>query len=362
MTRGATIIGIAAAAFSLALPAAASADEGVPPDFFGVVPQEVLTLEDYARLADGRVGTVRLPLNWAAHQQVKGKCQGEAQVGVCTWVYLDEIMARLAIAGVRAVPVLYGSPGFVSGKHTNRPPLGKGLDGWKAFVRAAAQRYGHGGFFWRGYSDAYGAKPQPIDEWQVWNEQNAEQFWYPHPNARRYATLLKATAKALRQGDRSARVVLGGMFTDAKLSIGAFMRRLYKVKGIKRAFDELAVHPYARTIKELEKQIHSARRAVRRGHDRDAGIRVTELGWSSKEGDHRLMVGREAQARLLEGAFRLVTDKREAWNITGVNWFALRDTTNKFTCDFCLDSGLLEVGGEAKPAWGAFKKFSRPGG
>jgi hypothetical protein len=359
MVRG-TMITVTAIAAALMLGTSAGAAKGVPDDFYGVVPQEPFSGSDYQRLTEGRVGTVRIPFLWGFHQAVKGRCQARKQIGVCNWLAMDEVMARLALAGVRPVANLYGSPYFVYGKHPTKPPLGKALKGWKRFLTAAAKRYGPGGIFWRSFGDAYGSKPQPVTEWQVWNEPNSDQFWHPRPNPRRYAKLVKASSRALKDGDRSARVVLGGMFTDAEIPFGAFMRRFYRVDGVRSAFDEAAVHPYARTVKRMGRRLKQARRTLRRNHDRHAGIRITELGWSSATGDNWLMRGPEGQAKLLREAFELITEKRARWNITGVNWFALRDTKNKDTCAFCHDSGLLQVGGGSKPAWEAFKRFSDP--
>jgi len=340
------------AAAAMALAPAASAKKA-PRSFFGVVPQEPLAGTDYSNLADARVGTVRLPFNWASIQQVKGKCRSEPQVGVCSWTVTDDIVANLASAGIRVLPILYGSPRFVS-KYPSKPPLGKGLARWKAFLKSVAERYGRKGVFWRGFDDS-GARPVPITDWQVWNEPNSKQFWHPDPNARRYAALVKASARALRNGDRKADVVLGGMFADAKVPIGSYMRRFYRVKRIGRSFEELAIHPYAATLKGLKRQIGKARRAARG----KTQIRVTELGWSSKNGNHPLMKGRKGQANLLRKAFRLLSGHRKRWHITGVNWFALRDTSNRATCQFCRQSGLIEENGTAKPAWKTFKRFSK---
>jgi hypothetical protein len=61
---------------------------------------------------------------------------------------------------------------------------------------------------------------------------------------------------------------------------------------------------------------------------------------------------------MLGKAFRLLAKRRGRWHITGVNWFALRDTDRRDTCDFCRKSGLFEVGGQAKPAWREFMKVA----
>lgn len=336
---------------ALTLPSAAAAKKA-PRSFYGVVPQEPMTGGDYSRLAESGAGTVRIQFNWSAIQQVKGKCRGDVQVGICSWTVTDDILANLANAGIRAVPYFYGTPYFVS-KNSTKPPLGKGESRWKAFLKAAAERYGRNGHFWRAYDD-YGAKPVPITDWQIWNEPNSKQFWHPDPNPRRYAELVKISAKALRNGDRKADVVLGGMFADAKVPLVGFMRGFYRSKGIGKRFDELAIHPYSASISGLKRQLRLARKAAR-GKTK---IRITEMGWSSKKGSHPLMKGPNGQAKMLKKSVRLLAKKRRSWNISGFNWFALRDTSNRFTCSFCRKSGLLEKNGNPKPAWRAYLKLA----
>jgi hypothetical protein len=356
----------------LALPAVAGAQK--PPDeFYGVIPQEPLTGEDYARIAEANVGTVRIPFDWPAVQYVRGECQPTPQVGVCNWAQMDSVVGNLAQVGARVMPILYGSPSFISKKGNKAPLKGAGLEGWRAFLHAAAARYGRNGVFWQGGGVVppddggggggggyIGEQPRgaagvlPITDWQVWNEPNSAQFWHGDPDPRKYAAFVRASANALRAGDPMADVVLGGMFADAKLPIVPYMNEFYRVKGIDRSFDDLAIHPYAQDIKDLKRQIGAARKAARKG----TAIRVTEIGWSSRNGGHRLNVGTDGQAEMLSKAFRLLTKNRRAWNISGINWFALRDTTNKATCRFCLRAGLLKVDGRPKPAWSVFTRFS----
>jgi hypothetical protein len=264
---------------------------------------------------------------------------------------MDVAMAPLALAGVRAVPNFYGRPAYAYGKHASKPPRGKLLDRWKSVVRASAARYGKGGI-----SDGYGTKPHPVTEWQVWNGPNTEQFWHPRPQPKRVC----AAREGVRRGPRArgARLVLAGMFPDAKVSFNDFMHRLYEVTGIRGSFEEVAVHPYASTVKALDaSSIRCERRCAA------TAILTQESGspsWAgcSKDGEHRLRKGLEGQARLLRSAFELVKDKRARWNLTGVSWFALRDTASTYACEFCTDSGLLDLGAAPKPAWEAFKAFS----
>jgi hypothetical protein len=83
------------------------------------------------------------------------------------------------------------------------------------------------------------------------------------------------------------------------------------------------------------------------------------MGWGSGRGGHPLNQGKKGQARMLNKSFGLLSRKRGAWNITGVNWFTYQDTNSKDVCRFCRDAGLFNVHGEPKPSWRAFKKFTR---
>ena len=355
--RGALTI-LACALCALALTPATAGAKKAPKGFFGVVTQEALTGADYERIAEGRVKTVRIALSWASVQQVPGQCQAVEQAGICTWAAMDDIAGRAAQAGARILPVLAGSPSFVSKNPKNPPIKGQDAKRWKAFLSAVAERYGRGGRFW-GVFDDYGAKAYPITDYQIWNEQNSKQGWQGPPEPRKYAKLLKISSKAIRKKDRKADIVLGGMFGDSKVTLTSYMRQLYRVKRVKRYFDTIALHPYAPQIGDLKRQLRQARSAARRGNDRKAKIRITELGWSSKNGSHPLMKGRSGQAKMLKKAFRLLQKRRGRYNIDGISWFALQDTDNKATCKFCLHSGLLETNNKAKPSWRAFKKFSK---
>jgi hypothetical protein len=354
--RSLTISLLVALAATLA-PAAATA-RPTPKGFFGVVSQEPLRAKDFANMADGRVGSVRVAMNWASVQQVDGLCQADVQVGICSWTLTDYLVGRAADAGVTVLPILAGPPSFVS-ENPRHPPI-EGYDAarWRAFVAAAAARYGPGGYYWERYS-VYGAKPRPITEWQVWNEQNGKLGWEGRPNARKYARLLEISATAIRGAQPEARIALGGMFGDAVVPFSEYMRRLYRVKGVERWFDTISLHPYAPQLADLRNQLENARRIARRAGDRDAMLRVTEIGWSSANGGHRLMRGAKGQARMVKRSFRLFKQKRARYNLTGVNYFALQDTKNKSTCRFCLRSGLFKLNGKPKPAWRAFKVFSK---
>jgi polysaccharide biosynthesis protein PslG len=337
---------LVAAAVLVATPASA---RKAPKGLFGVVAQELPRGSDYNRMREGDVGTLRMSFHFQSVQQVPGTCQADRQIGVCSWTVLDGIVGNAAAAGTRILPTLTA----------NSPPLkGTAKSRWRAFLTAAAKRYGPDGIFWRSY-EAYGAKAVPIKEWQVWNEPNSKQFWPGRPRAKQYAKLLKVSDKALRKGHGKAHVVLAGMFGDAKVPIVTYLRALYRVKRVERHFDSIALHPYAPKIGALKRQIRETRRTAKRGGDRKVGLELTELGWSSAKGGHPLMKGKGGQAKMLKKSFRLLARKRKKWNISGVSWYSLRDSRNEALCRFCKKSGLLNNSGKPKPAFRAFKKIAR---
>ena len=125
------------------------------------------------------------------------------------------------------------------------------------------------------------------------------------------------------------------------IDLPKFLRSLYRVKGIERHFDALAIHPYGPDLDRVKFQVDWALDEMRRAGDRRADLRITEIGWASDRAHRQLGVGRKGQAKLLEKSFSLFERKRRKWNLTGVNWYAWQDTDEPGFCDFCMRSGLV---------------------
>jgi hypothetical protein len=332
----------------------------LPPSAIGIAPQATLDAHDYEGLAEAGVGIVRAPLNWPSLQAEPGDCKPEPAVDVCNWAAMDELVGNAALSGARVLPVVAGVPEFVS-EHASEPPLGgEALRGWRDFLRAAVRRYGPGGAFWTNefVRAPFKGEPQPITEWQVWNEPNGKVHFHPRPSARRYGKLLKVTSEALRGVDPEAEIVLGGMFGSARIPQPIFLRRLYRVRAIKRHFDAIALHPYAVKIRGLDRQVRRARREARRARDRKVGLWVTELGWGSGKGGHRLEIGPQRQAARIVNAFDLLGRQRERWNVEGVILFTWQDRRDGLVCRFCRHAGLFDAVDRSKPAWEAFKQVT----
>ena len=89
-----------------------------------------------------------------------------------------------------------------------------------------------------------------VDTWEIWNEPNVGyRFWKPREDGAEYARLLAAAYPAVKRGNPSATVLLGGLFyhyegivTDA---ITFLSDAFTSDPDLGRWFDVLALHPYA---------------------------------------------------------------------------------------------------------------------
>jgi hypothetical protein len=352
---------LALLALTIALAGAATAQARLPRDFFGIVPQTSVSAADTNRMRHGGVDLMRVPVTWAAIQPTP--------TAAFEWGGLDQIVATAARSRIRIVPFLYGTPRWLARRETTLPVnSGRQRQGWAAFVRAAAERYGTRGEFWREHWRGSGdyVPRRPIRDWQIWNEENF--FYFTQPvSVGRYARLLRISHRALKRGDRRARLVLGGLFGNPKgrppraMDAAAFLDRLYRSRGIKGSFEGVALHPYAADTRELRSLTERLRRVVRRNRDPGARLYITEMGWGSQRNPRRVSfeVGWRPQARELRRSYRYLIRNSRRLNLKQVHWFTWKDISG--ACSFCDSTGLFRRGDrfKPKPAWHAFTRLAR---
>jgi hypothetical protein len=179
-----------------------------------------------------------------------------------------------------------------------------------------------------------------------------------------YARMVKAAGTAIHAVDPEADVILGGTWGPASakkvvLPNKAYLKKLYSVKGIKKAFDSLALHPYASNTGAALAQLKEVRRVAKREGDRNVGTWVTEIGWATDGPKKNPYVkGMDGQAKLL----RKTLGKFEApkFNLKGVFWYSWRDLPGgELICDWCGYAGLRNVDGSPKPAWSEFSTLAK---
>ena len=331
----------------------------VPSGFFGMVNQNASSPADMKRMEGGGVEFLRLPLPWDQVQTTRN--------GPLNWSYIDSQVKHAAEAGVKVLPFIYSSPGWLTSKYTKLPVASsKQISAWKTFMKAAVRRYGPNGDFW---STKNGNVPpsttQPIRVWQIWNEVNFHYFAEP-VSPTNYAKLLKVTKPALRSVDPKAKIMLSGLYGSPNgssrkaMDADKFLARLYAARA-KPNFDSVALHPYSPTTHQLKLLVTGFRKVLTRNGDRGTPMNITELGWGS---DSATVFGKGSlggQARQLKSGYSYLIKARRKLNLRSVYWFSWRDMPKSTpTCNFCYRSGLFKsgTGFKAKPAWNAFRSFS----
>jgi hypothetical protein len=292
----------------------------------------------------------------------------EHNPGRFNWTVADKAVGSLASRGIRLLPILYGTPNWLA-KEPNVPPIGsqQERDAWRQFLREAVKRYRPGGTYWTDrYATDHPGKPAlPIQTWQIWNEPNLGSHWSPTSSPGEYAGLLKHSDEAIEDADPKAKVMFAGMPGYSNdINSWDYLRRVYRKHGVRKAFDSVALHPYGHTVHQMLAETQRVRKVMRKNGDGHKPLWVTEIGWGSlpeKATPYHLTKGKKGQARILKHAFKALKRKRHDWHIKRVLWFNFRDPRGGGVdrCSFCSSAGLLNFDFSPKPAWSAFRKFTR---
>jgi hypothetical protein len=310
------------------------------------------------------IGSLRFPIYWSL---------AEPAPGVFDWASTDAFLISTARYGFGRLPFIWGSPSWVARAPSRRchfPRLRcetlrlpvhsfRQRRAWSEFLRALVGRYGPSGTFWALHPEV---RRDPIRNWQIWNEENDHRFG--EASAGGYAALLRVSAPAIRSVDPDARIVLGGLYAKPRvkpsLPATTFLRRLYRRRGVKRLFDDAALHPYMPNPSAMATQIAALRAVMKRHGEGYKGLYVTEFGWGSQtraEGGDKFERGPATQAAYAESSWKILFANRRRWNLRGAFWFTWRDIPAAVTrCDFCDSNGLLDLNGYPKPALGSFAR------
>ncbi len=348
---------------ALLIAPAAGAVPKAPNGFLGIVPQEGLTHTDTKRMKRGKVSNIRIAVAWSQIQS--------ENANQFNWLEFDRMMRAAALEGLRVMPTLYATPTWLSGNYTNLPIKNSNqLEKWRKFVKAAVDRYGSKGEFWKEENEGNSSLPKkPVQEWQIWNEANFHYFATP-VSASKYGRLLDASAKVIHQADPKGKVVASGLFAKPKgpkkkaVDATSFIRQVAR-SSKRNSIDSIAIHPYAKDTKTLKKIMVQFRTAARKAGLGSKPIQVTEIGWASGKKKNAFLTGsKKAQSKQLRSAFNYLISQRRRLGLQRVYWYAWRDSDPKGeSCSFCYTIGLFGYRKSdklvAKPAWRQFVKYTR---
>jgi polysaccharide biosynthesis protein PslG len=329
----------------------------------GVVPQRQLDGDDLARMKATGLESMRLWFSWGVV---------EPEHGQYDWGSLDFAVAGAASQELRVLPFLFGEPDWAAHLDghdcgdeclTYAPSSTDTREAYAAFAKAAVDRYGPDGAFWKAHPEL---PYVPIQSWQIWNEQNSPVFFRPRVDPESYAALLETAASKIRAADPDAEIVLGGVFSARDTDEGVvgsanYLEQLYRVPDVTDSFDAIAVHPYAGRVPQVFAQVDAMREAASEAGDASVGLWVTELGWASDgPPDENLVTTPEGQATNLERSLGTLIDRRDEYRLRGIYWYSWRDTEpGEAVCAWCGYSGLIGRDGEPKPAYEAMRMVAQ---
>ncbi len=348
----------------------AGSAQAVPAKFWGVVPQQVPSDEQFQLLKRGGVDSMRIHIDWGSVQSSPG--------APLDWSGADTTVRKAANAGIEVLPFLTGAPswavphvfvpgtGKTSKAPAHLPAAGAAAGAWANFIKGAVLRYGPNGTFW---AENPIVPKRPIRAWQIWNEENFKYF-VAKPNPAEYGKLVKLSSSALRSVDTGAQTILGGMFALPKgcrskakpkkaWCAHDFLQEMYRTTpGIKSRFQGVALHPYSYFFPELRPRIEEFREVLKANKDAAKALWITELGWSSQPPTRTNLFakGLGGQASQLKGAFSLLSDNQVKWKVKRTYWFSVDDQES--SCNFCDGSGLFAQGFVPKKSWFTYVKFA----
>lgn len=364
--RGLALALLLAIASTLILAARA---EALPAKFWGVVPQEAMTMEQNERLTRGGVDSVRIPFEWGSLQPRRN--------APIDWGGPDLVIERSVLAGLDVLPTVAGVPSWavnyrrVPGGRGAKAPArlptrGSAASAWRKLLRQAVLRYGPRGSFWRQHPEL---PKRPIRFWQIGNEPNFKYF-IAKPSAAEYGKLVMMSYASIHGADRGARIVLAGLFGEPAgcrrekrpLSPCAddFIDQMYRrTPGLRKRFIGVSLHGYTSVWQGLRPQVERMRAVLKQHRDAGKGLWITELGWSSRPPEPNRNVfakGVNGQRNQLKGAFGLLKRKQRQWRVKRVYWFSVDDLAD--SCNFCNGTGLFGEGFKPKKAWYAYTRFA----
>ncbi len=336
---------------ALYAPAAAPAAPVAPPGFFGVDGTNPAS-DDFRFMARGDVGIYRAVIPFGAIKPRPGQPYN--------WSYPDYLVLEAARSGIDLLPILYGSPPWIS-RELSAPPIHSqaARDEWRQFLVAITARYGPGGNFWR----LHPYQPRrPIRVWQVWNEPNSITWWGPRPNPRQYAGLLRRSERAIHSVDPAARILTAGLVAHptnrSAISGRTYLSKLFSQRDMAGVADGVAYHPYSSSVKGVRRQLAGARKTLRRGPGARLPIWMTEVGWgTSGPRDHPLVKSPRGQDRALRETFEMVLRQRGKLGIERALWYHWSDESDDL-CLWCETSGLLDSRLQPKRIFGTFRSIA----
>lgn len=291
-------------------------------------------------MQDARIRSVRIAIRWTVVEPRRGQWD---------FAKVDEVVRALRAAKIDILATLMSVPPWASGVNPAQvkgfydtfPP--RQMDDWREFVRQTVSRY---------HSD--------IRFWEIWNEENGSDFYKPLPDAPQYVGLLKAAHDTIKEVDRHAVVVLGGLQMNGIIAnpwlpvkTENFLQKIYDAGG-RPYFDVVNIHPYVLATPDQGPSycaalVRGTVAVMQKNGDGRKPLWITETGLPTGNG-----VTEQMQADHLTGIYR---ELGKIPQVKAIYWFLLRDLDHPVSGG--EDSmGIIAADGRRKPAFAAIRKVA----
>ncbi|MGD0196591.1 MAG: beta-galactosidase [Solirubrobacteraceae bacterium] len=334
----------------------------VPHDFLGIVDELLPSVSDYWKVQDLKamrragVEILRQDFDWAAI---------EPRQGTYDFAGTDALISAAAKAGVRVLAVLNGpSPAWAVtdprsctrvSRYGECPP--RSMASFASFAATVARRYGPDGTFWRSHPALHAL---PINSWEIWNEPNFDLYWDGRPSAAAYASMLRATAPAIRAVNAHAEIVTAGVANPGNPNEGIAEETYIKQFLAQRPrppFDTFAVHQYDYNATEVIADVKGVRSLLDAVGLRSTPIWLTEFGWASAGQSSPFTVGPKRQAQYVLATIVTLAREARSWHIRGLVYYDWQDEriyAGGGANPWQFHTGLVTFGNVAKPAQSAY--------
>lgn len=291
-------------------------------------------------MKDANVQVVRIPIRWTMAEPERGKWD---------FTKIDSVVRQLREAKIEMLGLLMSVPLWASEvKHDPKDGFPDvyapaHMEDWAEFVRKVSSRY-----------------KKEIRYWEVWNEQNGQDFYKPMPDAVKYVEILKTAHCAIKKVDPGDVVVMGGLQMNGiipnpwhPVKIENFLQKTYDAGG-KPYFDVVNIHPYVIAVPEegpdyCAKLVRDTVEVMKKNGDGEKPLWITETGCFTNE-----TITNEKQAEHLEGVYRELGKIPE---VKAIYWFTLRDYGNSI-CGGETTMGMMTFDGKRKPAFESYRKLA----
>jgi hypothetical protein len=275
----------------------------------------------------------------------------------------DAAIKQINAAGAQPIFVVVGAPPWANGGSADNlvPPTDPST---------------YAGFF--GRFVRHTASVGSVAAYEVWNEEDAKEFWHSGtPGAAAYGPLLQAAYAAAKPAAGNAAILVGPTTANNY----GFINALYQA-GLKNSFDGVAVHTDTACLTNGPDKFirdnstgpinqysflgyRQLRNVMLANNDGEKAIWMTELGWSTasgacerKAGGGNAGVSEATQATFLTRAFGCLA--HDPYVKMGA-WFTYTDSM-QYPIEEIRHYGLVDTRGNGKPSLAAFKAVAAANG